>query len=245
MDMSTVKGIAIGGKAVQQITCGGRVLWQVVEETTGRLPAEYQETAWIGNDAAAGIKAFLDLGFAFDTKARIEMGQYIASDLASCYAFGAAEDSGKLRCMLLSPNAGKAECIAYGSNGTAYISAAGTTLTAGAFNDLEITLESGSLRVYNKTTDATVTNTEQAAYTMTNHLYLMSQNYNGAARFSGVARFSYFRYYDKTDTLICDLVPCYRKVDVVIGMYDLVRKLFLVDSGNSAKGFECGEDVAA
>lgn len=245
MDMSTVKGITVGGRSVQQITCGGKVLWRVTEETTGRIPSEYQEVTWIGNNTGSGAKAYLDLGFAFDTKAKIEMGQYIASDLVSCYAFGAAENSGKLRCMLLSPNAGAATCIAYGSNGTAYITATGTALSAGVFNDLEITLASGGLRVYNKTTDASVTNTAQAAYTMTSHLFLMAQNYNGAARLAGVARFSYFRYYDLSDTLICDLVPCYRKADSVIGMYDLVRKLFLVDAGSSAKGFECGEEVVA
>jgi hypothetical protein len=83
--------------------------------------------------------------------------------------------------------------------------------------------------------------TTQGEYTMTNNLYLFSQNYNGAPRFSGVIRVSYFKYYDKNDELICNLVPCYRKSDSVIGMYDLVRGIFLTNAG--AGTFTKGADV--
>ena len=73
---------------------------------------------------------------------------------------------------------------------------------------------------------------------MTSNLYLFAQNYNGSARFGYNRTIKAFQYYDKTDTLICDLVPCYRKSDGVIGMYDLARKTFLtnVGTGNFTKG---------
>lgn len=242
MRLAGVKGIVIDRKSVARITCGGRVLWsKTAEEETG-LPSMYQAVAWIGNDPANGVGSYIDLGFAFDEKARIELGQYVTT-LNTAYIFGAAENSGKLRCMITSPDSGKENCILYGSNGSAYISLTGTTLEQNAVNDLVFTLESGNMRSYNGTTGVEKTNTTQAAYTMTGNLYLMSQNYNGSARFSGVSRVSYFRYYDKTDTLVCDLVPCYRKADGVVGMYDLVRKLFLENVGT--KSFEKGDDVAA
>ena len=242
MRFADIKSISISGKSVAKISVGSKTIWSKEAEEESGLPSSYQAVVWIGNDPANGVGAYIDLGFAFDTKARIEIGQYVTA-LDTAYLFGAAENSGKLRCMLTSPNAGKAESILYGSTGSTYISLAGATLAQNTVNDLVFTLESGNLRSYNSTTGSEKTNTTQAAYTMTNHLYLLSQNYNGSARFSGVSRVSYFRYYDKTDTLVCDLVPCYRKADGVVGMYDLVRKLFLENVGT--KSFEKGDDVAA
>lgn len=245
MRLADIKGMVIGGKSVSRIATGGRVMWSKASEDVDDgvgLPSAYQAVAWIGNNPGTGNKAYLDLGFAFDTKARIEMGQYVHT-LDTSYLFGAAEDDGKLRCMVTSPDSGNEQCILYGSTGSAYVPLTGTTLEQNAVNDLVFTLESGNLRSYNGTTDSEKTNTTQAAYTMTSHLYLLTQNYNGSPRFSGVSRVSYFRYYDKTDTLICDLVPCYRRVDGKVGMYDLVRRMFLVDASGGTKAFEKGDDV--
>jgi hypothetical protein len=69
---------------------------------------------------------------------------------------------------------------------------------------------------------------------MTAELYLFAQNYNGSPRFGDERRISYFQYTDKTGTLVCDLIPCYRKSDGVIGMYDLVRGLFLTNAGSGS-----------
>jgi len=78
---------------------------------------------------------------------------------------------------------------------------------------------------------------------MTSDLLLLAQYYNGTPRFAGLRRVYYFKYYDKDNSLICDLVPCYRKADGVIGMYDVVRRTFLTNVGSGS--FTKGADVNA
>lgn len=242
---TNTKILIIPDGEVVKITSGTSVLWEKVEEVTGRIPREYQEVEWIGNDAHTGtnVQPHLDLGFAFDTKARIEMILYQSSSTTG-YIFGAAENSGKLRCMLTSPNNGTTGSLFYGSNGSAYIRVS-PSLQHLAWNEFEFILEQGNLRAINKTTGSNVSNATQASYTMTNNLYLFSQNYNGSPRYLGKNQISVFRYYDKNDDLICDLVPCYRKSDGVIGMYDLVREIFLSNAHNvsGVHVFNKGADV--
>jgi hypothetical protein len=206
----------------------------------GRIPNIYQEVEWIGSNGLDGNAAYINLGFAFDKKARIEMGQVVTTNLTTGYAFGAAENSGKLRCMLTSPNAEASNCIFYGSSGSAYITSQ-VTISANAINKFVFVLDLENLYVVNETTGSEKTNTTQGTYVMNNNLYLFAQNYNGAARFAGIIRIAYFKYYDKNGTLICDLVPCYRKSDGVIGMYDIIRDTFLVNAGSDT--FEKGTDV--
>ena len=43
------------------------------------------------------------------------------------------------------------------------------------------------------------------------------------------------------DSLVRDFVPCYRKEDNVIGMYDLISNTFYTNSGTG--DFEKGQDV--
>lgn len=241
IDFLTLQSLTIPEGAVTKITSGSNVLW---EKNTDGLPSIYQQVEWIGNAVASGIKTYLDLGFAFDTKAKIEMTQYVQSSaIGTGYIFGSAENSGKLRCMLTSPNGSAGNLLFYGSTGSSYVSVQ-PTLTYNTYNEYTFILESGKLYAYNKTTNSEKTVTTQGTVTMTNKLYLFAQNYNGTARFAGTNRISAFKYYDKNDELICDLVPCYRKSDSVIGMYDLVRKTFLTNvSGDDTKVFEKGADV--
>ena len=240
---TNLKNLVIPNGEVVKITSGATVLWEKIEEIEGGLPREYQEVEWIGTNAGYVDKnGYIDLGFAFDTKAKIEMGQYVAVS-TSGYIFGAAENSGKLRCMLLCPNAGNSNFVLYGSTGSSYISLTGATLLmTGELNKLTLILEPGNLYGYNESTNSEKVNTTQGSYTMTSNLYLFAQNYNGAPRYTGVNRIAYFRYYDKDDELICDLVPCYRKSDGVIGMYDLVLKKFFVNELSTGT-FEKGNDV--
>lgn len=41
-------------------------------------------------------------------------------------------------------------------------------------------------------------------------------------------RFYYCKMYDKNENLIRDLVPCYRKSDNVVGLYDVIDRIFIV-----------------
>lgn len=236
-----LKTLVIPNGEVVKVTSGTTVLWEKVEEVLGRIPREYQEVEWI---AVEGALCYIDLGFAFDTKARIEMTHHIypvsIQSASTGYIFGATENSGKLRCLLTSPNNRATSCLFYGSTGSAYKSIT-VPLQHDAINEFVFTLEPGKLYGENKTIGGSKTDTSQGTYTMTNHLYLFAQNYNGTARQAGYNKISVFKYYDKNDTLICDLVPCYRKSDGIIGMYDLVRETFFTKLGTGA--FKKGADV--
>ena len=91
----------------------------------------------------------------------------------------------------------------------------------------------------------TVDGVSKATYTATSltedsnvHIGIFGRYKGGAALMASVwARCSYFKIYENDD-LVCDLVPCYRKSDSVIGMYDLVAKAFRTNAntGSLAKG---------
>lgn len=231
MDFKDVKGVTIIEGDVTKITVNGEVIWE-----KGGLPSAYQEVEWVqGNLITGSSGAYIDLGFAFDTAATIYI-DYVNSNVGGSYVFGAAENSGALRCMIT--DAGNVSF--YGSKGTSYIVAAFSGNTVGP-HSYEYHLEEGNLKVVDLLTGTTKSMASQGAYTMTNNLYLFTQNYNGNARFAGYTKISKFSYYDKDNVLICNLVPCYRKSDGVIGMYDTARNIFLTNAGSS--NFNKGADV--
>lgn len=235
MDFASVKSITIPEGKVKKITYNGLSLW-----SAEKIPSEYQEVEYI--KAGASVGAYINLGFTFDTAATIKLGLYFTSDVATAaYPFGAAENSGKYRCMISAPHDGGAYIYGYGSTGSAY-QPVRVNGTKNSLNEVEYAIKSGKISVSAKPSGHTLTNTS-VSYTMTSNLYLFAQNYNGSARWGGARQIHYFRYYDKTDTLVCDLVPCYRKSDGVIGMYDTVRKIFLTNAGTGS--FTKGADIVS
>lgn len=230
MNFANVKSITIPEGSVKKITAGGVVLW---EKITSRLPSEYQEVEYIQDPS--GTDAHIDLGFSFVEGATIYIN-YIIEGSTSAQLFGAAENSGKLRCMITHGN----NVEFFGSNRSSYIILRFSRETRGEF-DFRYQLKKGALQVEDLLTSEILTNTTQAEYTMTNELCLFGQNYNGTKRFNGTIKLKSFSYYNKDDVLICDLVPCYRKSDGVIGIYDIVRKTFLTNAGSGS--FIKGADV--
>ena len=228
LNFTNVKTLTIPEGKIKKITrkSDGVVLW---ERATGRIPSAYQEVEWI--QAAANVGAYINLGFSYNTGATIHLGQYIMND-NTAYIFGAAENSGKLRCMASSPYDGN--CVFYCSKATTYHALGGGGYTKNALNEFKAIYKGSSFIVENLTSKKTVRFDEMISYTMTAPFYLFAQNYNGSARFGDIRRISYFKYYDKTDTLICDLVPCYRKSDGAIGMYDIVRNTFFTNAGTGS-----------
>lgn len=231
MNFANVKSITIPEGSVKKITAGGVVLW---EKITSRLPSEYQEVEYIQDPS--GTDAHIDLGFSFVEGATIYIN-YIIEKNTTTYLFGAAENSGKLRCMITHTS----DAEFYGSNGSSYIFLKFSRGTIRGENNFRFQLKKGALQVEDLSTSEVLTNTTQAEYTMTNNLCLFGQNYNGTKRFNETIKLKSFSYYNKDDVLICDLIPCYRKSDGVIGMYDIARKIFLTNAGTGI--FIKGNDV--
>lgn len=238
MDFSQVKGLTIPEGNVVKVTAGGVVLWQKV---TSPIPSAYQQVEWIQNSwTSTSSGSYIDLGFAFNEAATIFLHVVSSADTTNGQLFGAAENNGKLRCMIVHGT----NTSFYGSTGSTYISAALAGLgKANQEMHLKYTIKPGELKGEDLIS-GTVSNVlgTQGTYTMTNNLYLFAQNYNGTMRREGGYQLKRFQYYDKNDTLICDLYPCYRKADGVIGVYDTVRKLFLTNAGTGH--FTTGGSVA-
>lgn len=231
MDFSSVKAITIPQGRVKKITrkMDGSLLW---EKVTSRIPSEYQEVEYIHNGRD---NPYIDLGFAFDTACTYYL-HFKRTVSQYSYLFGAAENSGKLRCMIT----GGGNFTVYGSSGSSYFSVA---LTDAAEMNVKVEMRKGLLSATNLLTGESLNKTTQGEFTMANNLFLFAQNYNGSARAAGAGKTLYsFSYYDKTNTLICELVPCYRKADGKVGLYDRVRNIFLTNA-NGTYDFDKGADV--
>lgn len=73
-------------------------------------------------------------------------------------------------------------------------------------------------------------------------LYIFGVNRNGKAGIGIVKnlRFDFLRLYDSNGD-VAHFIPCYRKIDNMPGMYDIVRQQFFVNSGSGS--FTVGPDV--
>ena len=194
-----------------------------------KTPQEYQELDWI--EAGNGVAAYINLGFCFDQKGKYYLQQYFF-DGTKTYPFGAVGNGtadNHIRCCLTSPYGSNA-VVAYGSTGTAFNSCQ-TGYVVNCMNNIQVDMTGNNIIISNFTTEETVKGTTQASYTMTNELYLFAQNYNNNIRYGGRRRIGKFQYWDKNGELICDLIPCIRKVDNKVGMYDVARGVFLTSIG--------------
>ena len=70
--------------------------------------------------------------------------------------------------------------------------------------------------------------------------YIFADNDNGSANEKSSMRVYYFKIYE-SGTLVRDFVPCYRKSDSVIGLYDLVNDVFYTNQGSGT--FTKGSDT--
>lgn len=235
MNFANVKKVKIPQGKVKHIIKDDNVLWK-----SNTLPNIYQAVEWLRVEN--NIKAYINLGFTFDESATIHLTQHIFTTGVTTYPFGAAEDSGIYRCCLSAPYSHRASL--YGSKGSDFISVVCDVVTdndMGAKNEFILTLREKELTIENLSINQKKTFVSQTKYSLTSDLYLFAQNYNGSPRFGGIRQISKFKYYDKNNNLICDLVPCYRKSDGEIGMYDLVRRIFLTNIGSGA--FVKGADI--
>ena len=139
---TNTKALAIPEGPVVKITdSAGIVLWSA--GPISRLPKEYQEVEYLFVNK--NVQAYIDLGFPYTSGATVEIGQYIY-DNDTVYIFGAAEQSGKLRCMFSSPYSNAVTI--YGSKVDAFVSI-GLTYEVNALNHIKSIFKPGEWSGYN------------------------------------------------------------------------------------------------
>ena len=87
----------------------------------------------------------------------------------------------------------------------------------------------------NGNTYSSVGSTDNGASNSTNIALGINKVGTGTSSESNLTKWYYFKIYDN-DTLIRNYVPCYRKADSVVGMYDTVNNVFKISTGASQFG---------
>lgn len=203
-------------------------------QETARLPAEYQEVEYISKTNAAATDVYLKTGKRItNTYPTVFKGKFYPT------AFGSSSGSGLSVCIKRANNSGTPFAVNI-KDGIGIRNGSSTTTsyfvsadTKNKIVEFAVTATSDGFQL-----DATIDGQQQtgnlqatpASWTAnTSDVLFLSSDYSGQA-FSG-------RYYYATvlqeGVPIIDLVPCYRKSDNKIGMYDLVSKSFKPVTGAS------------
>ncbi len=198
-------------------------------EINNNLPSEYQQVEYI---ASTGTQ-YIDTGLIPSTNLSVEVEmKYIKG--TNIYGFNGAYESGKAFQLGL----------AYVDDNTVRISMNGgfkepvgkTGLDINSFYTIK--LSNGEQYVNDELIDT------QVYGALTSNKFLLfgrtslDNNVVGIQQWNGQIK-SFKAWED--GNLIKDFIPCYRKSDNVIGMYDLVNNVFYTNSGTGT--FEKGNDV--
>ena len=199
----------------------------------GRLPSEYQECEYIESSGTQYINSGIKLQFEYGFDVKFYTNSVVASSGNYGCIFGGRYQSSNRDYQLTS----------YGSNGTLRWGGSDSSASGAKAYIVQYTIQECSLHngVFTDCNGNTKTLTKTHIESPVN-AYLFGLNNNGSFAQSGSGcRIYYLKIYDDTDTLIRDFVPCYRKADTEIGMYDTVNDTFYTNQGSGT--FTKGGDV--
>lgn len=127
----------------------------------------------------------------------------------------------------------------------AYVST--TQLTADTLYDVSVSFgpnrtTSGTTSVtFSGTTSTSSASTAGSNYTGSGLLLGRLSTSSTSSSYRGYGLYGRFTAYNSSNTVLCDLYPCYRKSDNVVGMYDVVSEQFLPPTNNAS--FSAGPNV--
>ena len=193
--------------------------------SSGRLPSAFQEVEYIESSGTqyidSGLPLTLTTGVSFD--AQYKNGESIGVLLG-----------------VLEINVGRLQpyYLDYGTLKANYqISSNSITLTSSNLYDrytLEFNVNNSDIK-FNGVSVGTVDNIGST----TNTIYLFCRNYSASPYYASVKLYS-CKFYDN-GILVRDYIPCYRKADNVIGLYDSINGVFYTNAGTGT--FTKGADV--
>lgn len=203
----------------------GRML--MMAQKQGRLPSAYQEVEWIQSDSYCAI----DTGYILNTDSVIEI-KFAYQSRDSYSACGVNYDGKRFQLF----NNGTYN---YGRLYSTY----DVSFLSTAIGTEQIYVIDAPSRKATQTQSGIsfLASIQQPLAAPTLSLYIFAQR-NGVSSYStaGPSRFWYFTAHENGE-LMCSLVPCYRKSDNEIGLYDLVSQTFYTNQGTGT--FTKGADV--
>lgn len=225
IDFSKVKTLTIPEGSVSKITISNNIVWQ---KDTGGLPSEYQQIDYIYAPSNNG--AYIDLGIQYANGCTFEIGWVYTGN--NIQIFGATDTIGDYRCLFSAHIAAGNWYYGTLNNKFQNIHYPPNDNTTGKLMKQKAVYKVGNNQAYIEDLDTGEKNFVTIQdYTVSNNLYLLGQNYKGNYRGNGLKQISYFKYWDNNDNLLRDMIPCYRKSDNVIGMYDKVSKTLFTNAG--------------
>jgi hypothetical protein len=185
----------------------------------GRLPSEYQEVVWIWSSWTQ----YIDAWFIPDnnTKVSLQLSNWDRSvNQYPCIFWARLRWSGSWRWFMLWLD----------NNGWWWNAMFGWTyngLSVWFWDGSSHTIEMSQSWIY---VDSTLKSSlSSATFTSPSNLVIFALNQNWTVQDNCWCYLYYFKVYDGAD-LIRDFVPCYRKSDSVIWMYDLVNDIFYTNN---------------
>ena len=188
------------------------------------LPAEYQRVEWIGRNTSSSSGPYIDTGISFDAGIKItafvELLNGADAKFLGSYSGGAGVLNSNLRALFFTP--------------------INTSLTfSSGVNELVVLKTALNSSKYELNG---VTTTVQGGNSGTLNILIMSAKFNQSTTYSSFCgNFHDYVSIENSDGLIGLFIPCYRKQDGVIGMYDTVSQTFHTNSGDGT--FTKGADV--
>ncbi len=234
IDFSKVQSIAIPEGIVESISCGATILWRKLPE----FADEYQRVEWIG---VSGTQ-WINTGITPQSDNVVYECEWVeTSQERSACLFAAtlvnydSTKGNRFTGNIYHPGYGNLSISVARSGDTCKYSG----IVAGEKNTLTVTILNGTLtRVVNG-------DTATSAYTGTIvngvNIGLFATNRDTTVHeYCKYTRMYSWKMWDG-GVLVRDMIPCYRKADGVIGMYDTVSKRFFTNAGSGE--FTKGADV--
>ncbi len=191
------------------------------------MPNEFQEVEWIGTSTTQ----YIDTQITPTELTRIEIRkkdyQTVWGNSSVCGCVG-------MTYLRFGFSTQSRESFRFGYKDKNYIA---TTPYDTDFHDFVLDAKNGVGKI-----DGVVDTTFSSTYTFTQMvpMYLGKTNNRGSSGNGGYANICLFKIYED-DVLVLDFIPCYRKSDNEIGMYDLVTQTFYTNAGTGT--FMKGNDV--
>jgi len=203
------------------------MMQQVQSGGGGRLPDAFQEVEYIGKDTAGG--PYINTGITAVATTIDVQSKHAFVESADCYMMGVRSSNNSTQfcfCGYYSWN----NQFAYPSY---YYVSFPQQYTMGREILIDAHFEQGNQTVY---VDGVLESTRNNTTAMNVDLpfYLFGRNNNGTIGNQPKKCKIYYWKITKNGTLVRDYVPCYRKSDNEIGLYDLVSNSFFPNDGTGS-----------
>ena len=194
-----------------------------------RLPAEFQEVEYIESSGTQ----YIDSGYANISNNQKIIAKFY-NNIAGGSLFGSQQGSNRSGIFWQSVNN-----LQFGIG----LQTAGTMIGQCSYQEIHTIEYESSLNTYSVSIDGTYLK-ENASYSGSNitgkNIYIFASNYQNSLENIFKGKVYCFRIYDNS-VLVRNFVPCYRKSDNEIGLYDLVNGVFYTNAGTGT--FTKGADV--